>query len=57
MSPQDKLNLQNHGTKAIQLLRQVEEHLSKSGCAELGQHRQITGMLQAVIEYEVASRG
>ena len=57
MSPQDKLNLQHHGNKAIDLLRQVEEHLSKSGCTELGQHCQITGMLQAVIEYEVASRG
>ena len=53
MNPQDKLNIQHHGNKAMNLLQQVEDHLFKSGCAELRELRQLTNKLQAAIKHEV----
>ena len=57
MSPQDKLNTQHHGTRAVELLRQVQVHLQQSRNPRLAEQIDAMRIFEAVIDIEVKNCG
>lgn len=57
MSPQDILNTQHHGTRSVELLRQVKVHLQQSNNPALAEQIDMVRILEYVIDAEVKNCG